>query len=406
MSNLLHNDHNVYILGAGFSREAGLPLISDFLSQMRDSSDWLVQPNRTREVDAVNKVLKFRLEAAAAAYWVNVDLENIEELFSLAFAKRDDMATSMRIAIAATLDYARKRKGESRNRLFVSESKGLFKKTDFPNWLQRLNDPTSPISGVGTYKIGSYALHVARLLGMLNNGMPKGENTFITFNYDTLLEDALNELKLPVSYGSAMGLHPASQKLSHEITSSDNQTRTLVATNRITAEPIPVLKMHGSLNWSHDSSSGSINIFQNYDELAASALMPELVPPTWKKVFENSIESVWDDAIEKLNTATRIIIIGFSMPETDMHFKYLLAAGLKRNISLRKVLFVNPDADDELKPRAEKMLRQAYVESKQIDFLKETLGQFTASQQLNAVGLQNLGRPIEYGLQYSIFNDS
>ena len=28
----LKNDHNVYILGAGFSREPGLPLINDFLT--------------------------------------------------------------------------------------------------------------------------------------------------------------------------------------------------------------------------------------------------------------------------------------------------------------------------------------------------------------------------------------
>ena len=31
----LHNNHNVYILGAGFSHDAGLPLISDFLIRMQ-----------------------------------------------------------------------------------------------------------------------------------------------------------------------------------------------------------------------------------------------------------------------------------------------------------------------------------------------------------------------------------
>jgi len=30
------------------------------------------------------------------------------------------------------------------------------------------------------------------------------------------------------------------------------------------------------------------------------------------------------------------------MPRTDTHFKYLIAAGLQRNISLRKFVFVNP----------------------------------------------------------------
>lgn len=41
-------------------------------------------------------------------------------------------------------------------------------------------------------------------------------------------------------------------------------------------------------------------------------------------------------------SATRIIVLGYSMPTIDQHFKYLLAAGLQRNISLRNIFFVNP----------------------------------------------------------------
>lgn len=33
------------------------------------------------------------------------------------------------------------------------------------------------------------------------------------------------------------------------------------------------------------------------------------------------------------------------MPTIDLHFKYLLAAGLRENISLREIVFVNPDAE-------------------------------------------------------------
>ena len=80
----LQNDHNVYILGAGFSREAGLPLISDFLVRMRDCHEWLQGQRRASEADAVSEALRFRLESTSAAYAVDLDLENIEELFSLA----------------------------------------------------------------------------------------------------------------------------------------------------------------------------------------------------------------------------------------------------------------------------------------------------------------------------------
>jgi hypothetical protein len=64
-----YNDHNVYILGAGFAAEAGLPLIKDFMNRMRDAAAWLEgQGGREREQEAISRVLEFRLRAAAAAH--------------------------------------------------------------------------------------------------------------------------------------------------------------------------------------------------------------------------------------------------------------------------------------------------------------------------------------------------
>ena len=76
-----YNDHNVYILGAGFSAEAGLPLIKGFMNRMRDAAAGLADlPGREREVKAIERVLELRLRAAAAAYRLPLDCENIEEL--------------------------------------------------------------------------------------------------------------------------------------------------------------------------------------------------------------------------------------------------------------------------------------------------------------------------------------
>lgn len=379
---LLHNNHNVYILGAGFSYDAGLPLVSDFLIRMRDSHEWLVKENRTREAKAVANVLEFRLNAASAAYWANLDLENIEELFSLASASASDITADIRLAIAATLDYARKIRGDLKCKIGIRQSEGLFdsKTSKWPSWAK--------LESNGFYKMGTYALYVANLLGMLKDGKPQGENTFITFNYDTVLEDALHDLRIPVTYGSSLG--------------------TPLAKIKSALGSVPVFKLHGSVNWARTSDEGGpIKIFSDYAALAKEEFIPDLVPPTWKKIFENEIEDVWDEAISKLNTATRIIVIGFSLPPTDMHFKYLLAAGLHKNISLRNVLFVNPDEKNELKPRATQLLRQAYIESGRITFNKETLEQFTIyhrQRSPDSIGLNNLGRETEYALQYDFHN--
>jgi hypothetical protein len=53
---------------------------------------------------------------------------------------------------------------------------------------------------------------------------------------------------------------------------------------------------------------------------------------------------VWEAASEALNRATRICIIGYSMPEADAFFKYLITLGLADNHQLYKMIVVNKDA--------------------------------------------------------------
>jgi hypothetical protein len=72
-----------------------------------------------------------------------------------------------------------------RARMDVRSSENLFnsKASKWPRWVKPASGPQDT-NGAGAYEIGTYALHVARLLGMLKDGKPQGENTFITFNYD------------------------------------------------------------------------------------------------------------------------------------------------------------------------------------------------------------------------------
>ena len=51
------------------------------------------------------------------------------------------------------------------------------------------------------------------------------------------------------------------------------------------------------------------------------------------------------------------------MPPTDLHFKYLLAAGLRNNISLREIAFVNPDFDVPRKARSRVVWRRSQAQT-------------------------------------------
>lgn len=370
MSLALHNDHNVYILGAGFSREANMPLISDFLVRMRDSHEWLETEGRRTEADAVQEVLNFRLSASAAAYWTQLDLENIEELFSLASSHSSSLTDKIQLAIAATLDHAahsaqtQKVRLRMENHALIALGEPAKPKV---TWLEATSDPK-------LFHLDAYVHHVGMLLGMIRNGVVAGENTFITFNYDTVLERTLETLGLDYSYAlrkDGVEFHPSAK-----------------------AKPtgdLNILKLHGSVNWARSNASRDLTVFGDYGEVRRAGRIPELIPPTWKKVFEEQLAHVWDQAVAALRSATRVIVIGFSIPPTDTHFKYLLAAGLQQNISLRQISFFNlPGAIEPLKARASLLLRNEYIQNERISFHGLDLG--SLANDYRALG--EIGRPV------------
>jgi hypothetical protein len=358
----LENDHNVYILGAGFSRDASLPLVNDFLLRMRDCHEWLAAEGRSGEAEAVADVLEYRLRASSAAYWTHLDLENIEELFSLVSSTPGSLSLQVKKAIAATLDYAEKTSMLEDRSVKLSENSWASKAP----WITRDGDQ---------YKIAPYVQHVGKLLGMMRNGKIKGRNTFITFNYDTILEDALDRLDVPYDYCFRK------QKVNYKTRRVDSKNRS----------PTKVVKLHGSINWGRRAgkwSGRALTIFDSYEALRESNVEVELIPPTWKKVFQNQMSELWEDAVSLLQGATRICIIGFSIPPTDLHFRYLLAAGLRENVSLRSMTFCNPMIE-EVKDKVSALLRRQYMDTDRIRFFKGGLEEFCASNQ----NMGEIGRP-------------
>src|SRR5579872_7207253 len=53
----VYNHNVVYVLGAGASVDAGMPVVADFLHRMRDSLEWLEGENRHLEAKAIRQVL-------------------------------------------------------------------------------------------------------------------------------------------------------------------------------------------------------------------------------------------------------------------------------------------------------------------------------------------------------------
>jgi hypothetical protein len=354
-------------------------MIGSFLNRMRDSVEWLEQRGRTDEANAIGRVLAFRLRAASAAYRVRLDIENIEELFSLASASEGDSLTrDVTLGIAATLDYSLATAPPKTCEIIVDPA-GWTAPT---HWQRPATSTLAQGSPKHDYACPLYEFYAGLIAGFFKGRAAGAEDTIITFNYDLLVEDALAGVGVPFAYAFAK-----------KTVNYDTTAR--CAQGLQAANALQVLKVHGSLNWAFPGGrGGKLTVFSDYDTVRAKGLAPMLVPPTWRKIFAGQLGDVWDAAVSALGSATRIVILGFSMPATDPHFKYLLAAGLQNNISLRRLLFVNPSAST-LSERVASVLRQDHFDSQIVSLVDATTAQFFFSPEYRRLIGRTLAAPYE-----------
>jgi hypothetical protein len=104
----------------------------------------------------------------------------------------------------------------------------------------------------------------------------------------------------------------------------------------------PLLKVHGSLNWLYCPACNALDFFPT-EKIAAQIIQqpnlmtcpscqepraPILIPPTFFKVMSNFyLQQIWKKAEHILREAEHLIFCGYSFPDADLHFKYLLKRG-------------------------------------------------------------------------------
>jgi len=322
---------NVYILGAGFSAEAGMPLVSNFLDRIRDISVDLDIQGKARK-DYLSPVLNYRKEMSCCADKVDIDLDNIEQLFSLAAidslteGRHKTLADNIKHAIAFTLanPSAKPRPATfSIHPLAVDEIPEHLSYLDLKQEEVEVKRPNMRLGWEAKHDVYVYALGL--MAGLFDSSVEQ-ENVFITFNYDLVIEEALKQWGLVSDY--------------RLIEPTDHRS-TIGARDHI-----EVIKLHGSVNWTlpADNKSGqAVHIFDDYDSVPPDHQLV-LQPPTWRKDPAPGVAPLWKLAANHISDAWRICVIGYSTPPTDTHFEYLLALGLSRNERLHRFIVIDPDA--------------------------------------------------------------
>lgn len=358
----------VYILGAGCSAHAGVPLLGDFL-------------NRARSLPHIRSDLHFRQEFQIVFDWIDslrganaylsIDLENLEHVFSLlevSHQLRQELAESRYEALvrvtSETIDEA------------PSEWDGNKPKPDrvYSSFIRGLSDA-----------------QLRRSERVQKDSFER--DSIVTLNYDILLDYALQCLHQRIDYGLEQGgrhgdveylkLHgslnwgwcaqcerdqKADQRIQVLAIREDRRKAGHEAAIPRIGQPMPIHVHSGSMRFEQCATCG-----------IRDRLLPVLVPPTWaKRLRYEQLTNVWGRALAALTRAERLVIVGYSMPETDTFFRYLLQLGLAKNTRLRNVLVVNRDQSATLRERYQSAFSREMSLREKLKFNTGTFQEFVA----------------------------
>lgn len=318
----------VFILGAGASHQCGAPLMGNFL-------DVAANLLRSNEVENKRKEFERVFSAIGALQAVHskaqLDLNNIESIFTvLELGRIIQKVPSLSpeeipLAIAALKD------------LIVKTLEVTMK---FPTEGGYIGVPKP------------YDKFANLLLHLYKDAFPTQTAAVITFNYDIAADMAMYRASCGPDYiigGQQIG---------------NNQFN------------IPLLKLHGSLNWATEKATKEIRplnlrdyfqrysyqgfekrsetrvpigsqlveYFDRYESLKVDS-EPVIVPPSWNKAdYHSALSDIWASAAQHLSEAEQIFIIGYSLPETDSFFRHLYALGSVGRVPLTRIAVFNPDS--------------------------------------------------------------
>jgi NAD-dependent SIR2 family protein deacetylase len=132
---------------------------------------------------------------------------------------------------------------------------------------------------------------------------------------------------------------------------------------RSSKKPIPLFKLHGSLNWAQCPSCYKVYYFYEkvysrfYDETSNipkckscnnpnNQLSPIIIPPTFSKLKNNIftttekdwkqgkfLNKIWSEAYSRIALSNEIYFIGYSFPQTDAQMRIFVSMALNANKS-------------------------------------------------------------------------
>ena len=357
------NAKRIFILGAGFSRQAGMPLATEL-------TNCLLQKHREDNPQEMNEWYNFLkqriswLEKASGEKSVAI---NIEQVFDL--ARFDVELWKMRQHLCPV----GRQWGDTPSNSADS----------IETWLSDLQDDLIDV----IWEKQEQAKQKLKLISRFSQNLQQ-DDVVLTFNYDTLLENSLTDQKKAWCYGF----------------------------EREKGNGISILKMHGSINWAivlrnQYKNFGYTLLFRKEDkninennakpsgEREYDYVLLHIPDNSLKNRIENRIlqkgckqysigiaglgsykplhmlhgsGEVWFNAIKALREAEEICVVGFSLSPFDnmsrLHFGGVMCERAEKGNLPKKVVLIDPSAD---KPEFKRNFHSVFGGSTPIQFYSE-----------------------------------
>lgn len=342
-------EKTVYVLGAGFSAGAGLPVQSRILGNILSKVGY-----------SFSGILATDSEKAFQDL-LNEKINEIKAFIRRCFPHPNQLLEDIFTLLDQTIQASGQFKGYSNlqlqqiRKIWIELLVGYFHALSL-GYLQSENTVCQRF--------------VASLLWQkIEHGQALDPCSIISLNWDSIVEDSLYEvLQKTKSIGKAdidYCVYTTPLKGSLHTPSTKQKPGGLFN--------LKLLKIHGSTTWLRCPNSNHIYtglgssehpyktyvrpqrsqfIEQNYpdskSESGAPLLEPFIITPTYSKIFDQPhIQTTWQNAYVELREATKVVFVGYSLPEADYHFRTLLRRAIRDETEIKVVLH-ETDAPKEI----------------------------------------------------------
>ena len=330
----------IYFLGAGFSKDAGGPVQNEMIKTILSEEFNSVNCDRTTQkaykqfIDFIKKELLID-----QSNYENIALEDI-------FTPIDRCISEER----ALGHYTYKELIDLREKLHYLLAKSIQFNVEK--------------EGNNKHYIDSFAKYVNNIAKRRIKDLTEDNIAIITTNWDILLDNSLNNAIIRNKE------NPGVVDYCCNINPLDNEDKELIKPGLIILGEkgynIKYLKLHGSMNWLHCPYCQ--RLYVKFDKKTmfdkrycrhcnknlqlkkndSIQLRGNLLLPTFLKDIRNiQLQLIWQNAGIELSEASKIVFIGYSLPQADFEIRQLLTRFVRKDANIEVILCPTIDTQKE-----------------------------------------------------------